>query len=181
MERQLKVFQAIKDECDRIDANVQLEHIYVKDRRTEEFIPVLAVLNEQAQFVLQKIRKAIRYKPDYVTAYQESFTDMAKELTGSEAKVLFYLIGKMTYNNLVKGITMRGLSKGIGIGINTAKDAIDGLTQKNFVMITGKNIRRTYHVNPSIVWKGSIYKKKQKVDMFFDNNIKDAVAAYNEK
>jgi len=175
MERQKRVYRVIKSEADRIDLNVTIDTLFFHDELSGDYIPIVEVLEEESAQVLKKIQHSTTSKVSYSIYYQDTFLDIAKNLSGGEIRVLMHLIGGMKYENVVFGVTLRGVAAKIGGGVNTVKDALIGLKNKNLIKETGTRGKKVIHINPSIVWKGNWYKKKYKVDMFMNEDNKDAI------
>ena len=175
MERQKRVYRVIKSEVDRIDLNVTIDTLYFHDELSGDHIPIVEVLEEESALVLKKIQHSTTSKVSYSIYYQDTFLDVAKHLSGGEIRVLMYLIGGMKYENVVFGVTLRGTAEKIGGGVNTVRDALTGLKERNLIKETGVRGKKVIHINPSIVWKGSWFKKKYKVDMFMTEDGKNAL------
>jgi len=167
MDKQKRVYRAIKSEADRADLNVTVETLFFHDQETGEAIPVLDVLGEEAEYALKKIQGSIRKDAVYAMFYQDTFFDLAKSLSGGEARVMMYFLSEMKYNNIIFRVTLRDVAKKINAGVNTVKDAIGGLKKKGLIIETGTRHNKSIHVNPSVGWKGSWFNRKKKIDMFF--------------
>lgn len=172
MERQGKVFRAIRSEADAIDANVEMEDVFMLDKETGELLNVMLVMSDSANSILNAIRQKPKHRVKYITVYQDTFRDLAKELSGSEAKVLLYLLSLTSFENMVYGITLRGMAVELAISINTAKSALDSLEERKMISNSGTNNEKVYVVNPSIAWKGSNYRKKKQVDIFTEPTLR---------
>ena len=166
MEKQRRVFQAIKSESDRTDLNIDYDTLFFIDTETGETIPMLNILGEDSELAMKKIRSSVKNKTKYSICYQESFADLARNLSGGELRVLMHLIGVMKYDNVIFGVTLRGVAKKIDAGVNTVKAGLEGLKKKNLIRQMGNGRDKMTVVNPSIVWKGNWYTKKNKIDLF---------------
>ena len=125
MEKQKRVFRAIKSEVDRIDLNVTIDTLFFHDSETGEAIPVLEVLGEDAQIALRQIQKTSRKETRYSMLYQDTIVDLAKILTPGEIRVLMSLLGDMKYENKVYGVTLRSMAAKIGaLFIMNVKEAL---------------------------------------------------------
>jgi len=175
MEKQKRVFRAIKSEVDRTDLNVTVDTLFFHDQETGEAIPMLEVLEEDSHNALKKIQHSVKKDTGYSIFYQDTMLDLSKNLSGGEIRVLMYFIGKMKYENVVFGVTLRGVADKIGAGVNTVKDAILGLKKRNLIIETGTRGSKIIHINPSIVWKGNWFKRKQKVNMFYIDEEVDTI------
>jgi hypothetical protein len=175
LEKQKRVFRAIKSEVDRTELNVKIDTLFFHDAETGEAIPVLDVLGEDADNALRKIQTSLKKDTTYSIIYQDTLLDLATHLSGGEMRVIMYLVGVMKYENAVFGITLRDVAGKINSGVNTVKTALVGLKKRRLIIETGKGKNKVIHVNPSIAWKGNWFKKRSKVDMFCTEDNEDAI------
>jgi hypothetical protein len=175
LERQKRVFRAIKSEVDRTELNVKINTLFFHDEETGEAIPVLDVLEEDAENALKKIQSSLKKDTSYSIIYQDTLIDLAANLSGGEMRVLMHLVGGMKYENVVFGVTLRDVAGKIGSGVNTVKDALVGLKKRRLIIETGKGKNKVIHINPSIAWRGNWFKKRAKVNMFCTEDDGDAI------
>jgi hypothetical protein len=166
LEKQKRVFRAIKSEVDRTELNVTIDTLFFHNDETGEVIPVLDVLEEDAANALKKIQSSLKKDTNYSIIYQDTLLDLAANLSGGEMRVLMHLVGGMKYENVVFGVTLRDVAGKVGAGVNTVKDALTGLKKRRLIIETGKGKNKVIHINPSIAWRGNWFKKKAKVNMF---------------
>ena len=91
-------------------------------------------------------------------AFQDTFIEIAKdqEMTGETMKVLFYLFGKLDFENFIQQ-TQIEIAEGLGMQKQNVSRAMKLLTSKQIVL-EGPKIGKSkcYRLNPNYGWKGKV-------------------------
>jgi Firmicute plasmid replication protein (RepL) len=91
-------------------------------------------------------------------AFQDTFIEIAKdpELTLEPKNVLFYLFGKLDFENFIQQ-TQTEIAEGLGMQKQNVSRAIKLLTQKQ-IILEGPKVGKSkcYRLNPNYGWKGKV-------------------------
>ena len=91
-------------------------------------------------------------------AFQDTFIEIAKdqEMTGETMKVLFYLFGKLDFENFIQQ-TQIEIAEGLGMQKQNVSRAMKLLTSKQIVL-EGPKVGKSkcYRLNPNYGWKGKV-------------------------
>ena len=91
-------------------------------------------------------------------AFQDTFIEIAKdqEMTGETMKVLFYLFGKLDFENFIQQ-TQIEIAEGLGMQKQNVSRAIRLLATKQ-VIFEGPRVGRSkcFRLNPNYGWKGKV-------------------------
>lgn len=119
-------------------------------------------IDTQTGEVMQGCMVYIPYRPRlterWFMAFQDTFIEIAKdqEMTGETMKVLFYLFGKLDFENFIQQ-TQIDIAEGLGMHRQHISRAMKVLTLKQIVLEGPKVGRsRCYRLNPNYGWKGKI-------------------------
>ena len=104
----------------------------------------------------------IPYRPKiterWFMAFQDSLIEIAKDpdLTGETMKVLFYLFGKLDFENFIQQ-SQQEIAEGLGMHKQHISRAIRLLTSKQ-IIFEGPKVGRSkcYRLNPNYGWKGKV-------------------------
>lgn len=112
--------------------------------------------------VMQGCMVYIPYRPKlterWFMAFQDTFIEIAKDedMTGETMKVLFYLFGKLDFENYIQQ-TQIEIAEGLGMYKQHVSRAMKLLTSKKIVLEGPKVGRsRCYRLNPNYGWKGKV-------------------------
>jgi len=96
-------------------------------------------------------RKKMRYLVTFVDAIE-----LQDGLLPSSHKVLRYMSKTMTYGNLVKNIGLRDVQDETGLNMRYVINGVKELCDKDIIRFTVEKGRRTYIVNPTYFYKGTL-------------------------
>jgi len=162
-----KTFHLLHAELDRIkDRLVSIDTIFFLDKETGEMIPVAESIPEEAELLIQKIKRRKSSSMKFIMMYQESSEYVSKTLSSSSAKILSLFVGKMSFDNCVYGYSYRDISRTLSMSTKTVGRAVNEMELAGIVNIHKQKGRMVYVINPAYVWKGSFYKIQDKLGGF---------------
>ena len=144
--------------------------LYYVDENSGDMSKVCEIFEGHSAEIVSRLKNAASKKVAYCTMYQDALVELAGKLTPSEIKILFYLLSKMNYGNVVYGITYRGVSEKVGVSVRTVTDAMNSLIAYDLVRKFGTTQKKMYVVNPAVAWKGNKLSARKKIAMFKNVN-----------
>lgn len=169
MSEMKRVYHLLHNELDRLEnKDFDVQTVYAVDKSTGEFIPIAEGMPEDAENLVQFIKKKNTKSINFVMAWQEAQLNMAKVLSGNSLRILTMLVGNMNFDNCVYGITQRKISEFLSMSSRTVIRSLTELQKSGVIIITGKKGNKGYHINPAYAWKGSFQRMKYKMGMFRD-------------
>ncbi len=167
MEKVKMVYNLLHNELKRLDnKEFKIETLYHLDEETGEMTPVAEMYPEEADNIVQSIRKSNSKTLGFISLWQRTQGEVAKSLSGGSLKVLLLLVSEMKYHNLVFGFSQRTIADTLGMSSRTVIRALKELNEKGVVKHSTKKGVRTYHINPAYAWKGSLLKVKYSMSIF---------------
>lgn len=167
MEKVKRILNILHDGLNSIDPRkLTTDSIYYMDEDTGEMIKIGEYFGDDSLKLLSRLKKGINDECSYSTLFQKSLEDLMVELKPNELRILFYFVSKMGYENVVYGVTYRGVAKGLGMSARTVTDSVNALMDKNLIKKYGSRQKKVYYVNPSVAWKGSKNNIGRKTYMF---------------
>jgi hypothetical protein len=164
------VYDLMLLEADRVaQKRVKDLDLYYKDH-LGNFTKLAEAYDESVEEAVSSIfkRKKMRYLITFIDAIE-----VQDGLLPSSHKVLRYLTMEMNYGNQVKNIGVRDVQDGTGLNMRYVIKAIKQLCEQDVIRFTVEKGRRTYIVNPSYFYKGtlrSIFKTMRDYDSFPKRN-----------
>ena len=170
----IRTYNLLHTELDRIkDKVIDISTIYFLDGETGELIPVAESIPEEAERLIQKIKRKKSSSMKFVMMYQESSEYLSGKLSASALKILSLFIGKMLFDNCVYGLSYRDISRLLSISSKTVGRAINEMEEVGVINTHLKKGKSVYIINPAYVWKGSFYKIQSKLEGFNDKMVKE--------
>lgn len=167
MEQIKKVYSLLHNELGRLDTeNVDADTIYFLNKETGEMTPVAEVHSEEAEKIVQSIRKSNSKTLGFVSLWQKAQGELARSLSGGSLKILLLFVSEMKYHNLVFGMSQKAIADALSMSSRTVIRSLKELDEKGVVKHSTKNNARTYHINPAYAWKGSLSKVKYSMSIF---------------
>lgn len=123
-----------------------------------------------------------RRKMRYLISFVDAMT-MQDNLLPSSHRVLRYMSTEMNYGNVVKNTGLRDIQDSTGVNMRYVINAIKQLCEIDAIRFTVEKGRRTYMVNPTYFYKGtlrSIFKSVREYDKYPIRNI-DLEIEYEQK
>ena len=149
------VYDLIMLEADRILSGRKRElDLYYKDRQGN-MRKLGEAYDKSVDDLISQIlkKKKMRYFITFVDALEEE-----ELLKPSSMKILRFFGKEMTYGNVVSGWAIRDLHDATGINMNYIISAIGQLCEKDLLRFKVIRNRRTYMLNPTFYYKGSMRK-----------------------
>jgi DNA-binding MarR family transcriptional regulator len=99
-----------------------------------------------------------KFQAGWFMIFQDMLVEMAKdrEMTGETCRVLFYLLGKMDFENYVR-VTQGDAAAALGLQKTNVSRAVKTLCDKG-ILLKGPKAGRsaTYRLNSAYGWKGKV-------------------------
>ena len=119
-------------------------------------------IDKQTGEVMQGCMVYIPYRPKlterWFMAFQDTFIEIAKDqdLTLEPKNVLFYLFGKLDFENFIQQ-TQTEIAEALGMQKQNVSRAMKLLTEKQIVL-EGPKVGKSkcYRLNPNYGWKGKV-------------------------
>jgi hypothetical protein len=146
-------YDTILLEADRVARKRRKDlDLYRKDM-FGNFVPLAEAYDPEVEEIVSNIfkRKRMRYLITF-----ESAIEVQDGLLPSTHKVLRYFTKEMNYGNTVKGIGTRDIQEGTGVNMRYVINAVKQLCEKDIIRFTVEKGRRTYIVNPTYFYKGTL-------------------------
>lgn len=145
-----------------------------------EFVKLAEAYDPDVEEVVSNIfkRRKMRYLITFVDAIE-----LQDGLLPSSHKVLRYMTKVMNYGNLVKNIGVRDIQDETGVNMRYVINGIKQLCEQDIIRFTVEKGRRTYIVNPTYFYKGtlrSIFKCIRDYDKYPKRN-EDLEVEYEQK
>lgn len=117
------------------------------------FVPLAEAYDPAVEEMLSNIFK--RKKMRYLITFVDSI-ELQDGLLPSTHKVLRFFTKEMNYGNVVKGIGTRDIQDATGVNMRYVINGIKQLCEQDIIRYTVEKGRRTYIVNPSYFYKGTL-------------------------
>jgi hypothetical protein len=117
------------------------------------FVPLAEAYDPEVEEMVSNIFK--RKKMRYLVTFVDSI-ELQDGLLPSTHKVLRFFTKEMTYGNLVKNIGTRDIQSATGVNMRYVINGIKQLCEKDIIRFTIEKGRRTYIVNPTYFYKGTL-------------------------
>jgi hypothetical protein len=126
--------------------------LYHKDRNGD-FVKLAEAYEPEVDEILSNIfkRRKMRYLITFVDAME-----IQDDLLPSSHKVLRYLTIMMNYGNLVKNVGVRDINSHTGLNNRYIISGVKQLCENDIIRFTVDKGRRTYMVNPTYFYKGTL-------------------------
>jgi hypothetical protein len=126
--------------------------LYYKDPHGD-FVKLAKAYEPEVEEVVSNIfkRRKMRYLITFVDAME-----IQNELLPSSHKVLRYMTIMMNYGNLIKNVGVRDINDYTGLNNRYIINGIKQLCGKDIIRYTVEKGRRTYIVNPTYFYKGTL-------------------------
>jgi hypothetical protein len=149
----------------------------------DDFVKLAEAYEPEIEELVSNIfkRKKMRYLITFVDAIE-----LQDGLLPSTHKVLRYMTKTMSYGNQLKNIGLRDIQDSTGVNMRYVINGIKQLCAKDIIRFTVEKGRRTYIVNPTFFYKGtlrSIFKcirgydnyplRNEKLEFEYENKYKD--------
>jgi DNA-binding MarR family transcriptional regulator len=162
-----KVLSILHDGLNSVDPRkLTTESIYYVDEESGETVKIAEYFGEDSLKLLSRIKRGINDECAYSTLFQKSLEDLMVKLKPNELRILLYFVSKMGYENVVFGVTYRGVAKALGMSVRTVTTSVNSLIGYNLLKKFGSKQKKVYYVNPSVAWKGSKNNIGRKTGMF---------------
>lgn len=146
-------YDTILLEADRVARKRKKDlDLYRKDM-FGNFVPLAEAYDPSVDEVVSNIFK--RKKMRYLITFVDSI-ELQDGLLPSTHKVLRYFTKEMNYGNVVKGIGTRDIQEATGVNMRYVINAVKQLCAKDIIRFTVEKGRRTYVVNPTYFYKGTL-------------------------
>lgn len=147
------VYDTLLMEADRIARKRREDlDLYYKDMFGEYTLLAEAYEPEVEEMVSNIFkRRKTRYLITFVDAIE-----LQDELLPSTHKVLRYMTKEMNYGNVVKNTGLRDIQDATGVNMRYVINAIKQLCEKDIIRFEIEKGRRTYIVNPTYFYKGTL-------------------------
>lgn len=140
-------------EADRIQRRrVKDLDLYYKDH-LDNFTKLAEAYEPEVEEMVSNVFKKRRMQ--YVITFVDAI-DVQDKLMPSANRILRYFTMEMNYGNVVKNIGIRDINYALGLSMNYAVKAIKQLCEKDIIRFTQEKGRRTYMVNPTYFYKGTL-------------------------
>lgn len=99
----------------------------------------------------------------FMLAFQEALIEVSKNrgLTGTDRRVLFYMIGKMEYENLVR-LTQRDIAEELKTSQQEVSKSISKLQVEGYLWVDHTyGSAYVYKISEDLVWKGKTEKREK--------------------
>jgi len=118
-----------------------------------EFVKLAEAYEPEVEETVSNIfkRRKMRYLITFVDALE-----MQDELLPSSHKVLRYLTMMMNYGNVVKNVGVRDINQSTGLNNRYIINGVKQLCEMDIIRFTVDKGRRTYIVNPTYFYKGTL-------------------------
>jgi Fic family protein len=167
MSEMKKVYHLLHNELDRLETkNFDVTTLYAVDESTGDLVPIAEGMPEDAQTIVDYIRKKDSKSITFAMLWQEVQINMARVLSGNSLRILTLIVGKMNFENCAYGMTYRKIAELLSMSSRTVIRSLRELQDKGVLIVTGKKGNKIYHVNPAYAWKGSFQRMKYKMRMF---------------
>lgn len=153
-------------EADRISRKRKEDlDLYYKNH-LGDIVPLAEAYDVEIEEMIANIfkRRRMRYLITFIDAIE-----LQDGLLPSSHRVLRYLSKEMSYGNVVKNIGLRDIQDATGANMRYIINGIKQLCEKDIVRFTVSKGRRTYIVNPTYFYKGtlrSIFKTTRDYDRY---------------
>ncbi len=131
-----------------------------------EFIHVADIIDKDYTHLFDKLKALNKSKTKFCMVYNKSMLKMAHELSGGALKIIMYMMSKLSFNNCVYDVKYADISGELGMSFQTITGAFAELTEKKYLLATGKRTNIVYHLSPGLCWRGSVYNMYKKLKMF---------------
>ena len=147
------VYDLILLEADRIMSHrMQNVDLYYKDVNGS-FEKLAEAYDPEILELLKDVFK--RKRTSFSILFNDAM-DGYTELTVSEKRMLNFLVKTMNYGNLVNGYTIRDFRSCMGMKTEVITRVLKSLCAKGYIKYTVYRAKRTYMVNPSVFYRGSL-------------------------
>lgn len=160
------VYDLMLLEVDRIERRRKQDlDLYYKNV-TGDIVPLAEAYEPEVEEMVSNIfkKRKMRYLITFVDAIE-----LQDELLPSSHKALRYMTKEMNYGNIVKNIGLRDIQDATGLNMKYVIKAIKQLCEKDILRFKVLKGRRTYIVNPTFFYKGtlrSIFKTAREFDTY---------------
>jgi DNA-binding MarR family transcriptional regulator len=149
------VYDLVLLEADRIMSHrMQDFDLYYKDANGG-FEKLAEAYEPEVMELLKDIFK--RKRTSFCMLFSDSI-DGYTELSVSEKRMLNFLVKTMNYGNAVSGYTIRDFRSCSGMRSEIITRTLKSLCAKGYIKYTVYRAKRTYMVNPSVFYRGSLKK-----------------------
>lgn len=173
-------YDTILLEADRIAAKRRKDLDLYHKGIFGDFVPLAEAYDPDVDEMVSNIFK--RKKMRYLITFVDSI-DLQDELLPSAHKILRFFTKAMNYGNVVKNIGTRDIQSETGVNMRYVINGIKQLCEKDIIRFTVEKGRRTYIVNPTYFYKGtlrSIFKCVRDYDNYPKRN-EDLEVEYEQK
>lgn len=126
--------------------------LYYKDKN-DEFRVLAEAYDPEVEEMVSRIfkRKKMRYLITFVDAIE-----LQDSLLPSSHKVLRFMAKEMSYGNVIKSCGLRDVQGATGLNMKYVINGIKQLCGEDIIRFTIDKGRRTYIVNPTYFYKGTL-------------------------
>lgn len=123
----------------------------------------MAVDTETGEVVEIQQRQKKKFGKDFFMADQVSAIALSadKDLTGTDMRVLWFLLGTLDFNNMAV-VPQSFISKKVGIQPSAVSSSIKKLCEKGYIKKICTNGNNAYEINPGFAVKGDRKKHNEK-------------------
>jgi hypothetical protein len=137
---------------------------------TGDIVPLAQAYEPDVEEMVSNIfkKRKMRYLITFVDAIE-----LQDELLPSSHKTLRFFTKEMNYGNVVKNIGLRDIQDSTGLNMKYVIKAVKQLCDKDIIRFKVLKGRRTYIVNPTFFYKGtlrSIFKTTREFDSYPSRN-----------
>jgi len=147
------VYDLVLLEADRIMSHrMQNVDLYYKDINGK-YEKIAEAYDPEVLELLKDIFK--RKRTSFSILFNDAIDDYT-DLSVSEKRMLNFLVKTMNYGNLVYGYTIRDFKSCSGMRTEIITRTLKSLCAKGYIKYTVHRAKRTYMVNPSVFYRGSL-------------------------
>ncbi len=160
-------YHLLYSELSRIQAKlVDTDTLYFVNKKTGELIPVVDVIPQDVNSLINKIKKAKSKRNNFVIMYQSSHQSLSIKLSSSAMTILSFLVSKMVFDNCVYGLSYRDLSAILKLSTRTIGRCLSELQKNSVICISSQKGKSVYLINPAYAWRGSFHRTFDKLETF---------------
>ena len=147
------LYDMVLMEADKISFYKQKDlELYYKDKHGN-IVLLAQPYEEEVQDVLKQLLKRKRMR--YFLTFAEGL-DVINQLSKSTNRLLVLFTQNMGYDNKLKDWTIRDFHSALGTDMKFLLKSIKNLCEKDIIRFTVHRNKRTYMVNPTYFYRGSI-------------------------
>lgn len=140
-------------ESDRVNLKRRSDLDLYRKNMFGEFVLLAEAYDPEVEEMVSNIfkRKKMRYLISFIDAIE-----LQDGLLPSTHRVLRFMTKTMSYGNIVKGIGLRDIQESTGVNMRYVINGIKQLCAEDIIRFTIDKGRRTYIVNPTYFYKGTL-------------------------